>query len=462
MPHHIIIGGGPAATNAIETIRQLESEPSQITLISDEVPHSRMAIPYWLSNQIPREQTHTGNADYFQRLQVETRFGDRVTAIDPQEKNVTLESDESLAFDNLLLATGSSPLPLPIEGQELSGVTPQWNLHHVEAARKILDENPSSRVVLVGAGFIGFIILSALYKRGCQLTVVERDDHVLPRMLTPASATYVERWLERKGVTVQTGTEVTGITEANDGSKRVATSQGELEADLVVVAIGVKPNRELAEAAGLDVDHGILVNAQMQTSQPGIYAAGDCAQGPSLLDDQSQEVHAIHPTAVDHGRIAGANMAGNAIDYPGSLSMNVLDVCGLQCVSYGNWNDASAEAFEISSEASNVYRNLLWTGDTITGAIFVGQADNVGMLTDVGMVKGLIQTQTPLGDWKDYLKENPFDIRRAFIGTGVAEKLRQTTLLGRAAAGRRYQFGNAKPQVGSNPHHANYVGTKSS
>lgn len=461
MPHHVIIGGGPAATNAIETIRQFESEPSQITLISDEVAHSRMALPYWLSGQIQREQTHTGNDDYFQRLQVKTLFGQRVASIDSTAKTLATEKGESIAYDQLLLATGSSPLKLPVDGSDLEGVTPQWNLQHIEASLATLNGKPNPRVVLVGAGFIGFIILSALHKRGCQLTVVERESNVLPRMLSGHSASFVERWLGQKQIKVHTGTSVTGITEDADGSKRVATSAGEIEADLVVVAIGVRPNTQLAESAGLTVDHGIVVNANMQTSDPSIFAAGDCAQGNSLLGGAS-EVHAIHPTAVDHGRVAGANMAGHTIAYPGSLSMNVLDVCGLQCVSYGDWNDSSAEAFEISSESSNVYRNVLWRGDTISGAMFVGQANNVGMLTDVGMLKGLIQTQTPLGDWKDFLKKNPFDIRRAFIGSGVAEKLRQSTLLGQAAKTRGFHFGDAKPKVAANPHHAAYVDTKPS
>ena len=459
MTHHVVIGAGPAATNAIETIRHLESDASRITLISNEVAHSRMAVPYWLAGQIGREQTYTGDEAYFKQLQVDTRIGRRVTSIQPSDKVVETDDGQRIPFDTLLLATGSKPMKLPVEGSDLDGVTPQWNLHHVEAALETLDGKTSPRVTLVGAGFIGFIILSALYKRGCQLTVVEREAHVLPRMLTQHSARFVERWLDQKGIAVHTGTSVTGITSGADDVKTVATSAGAIEADLVVVAIGVKPNTQLAEAAGLATDHGILVDANMRTSDPAIFAAGDCAQGVSLLGDQ-REVHAIHPTAVDHGRIAGANMAGQATGYPGSLSMNVLDVCGLQCVSYGNWNDGAAEAFEISSEATNVYRNLLWTGNQITGAMFVGQANNVGMLTDVGMVKGLIQTQAQLADWKEFLRKNPFDIRRAFIGAGVAERLRESTLLGRPAAARKFHFGQAKPSVAPNPHHAAFVGSK--
>ena len=459
MTHQIIIGGGPAATNAIETIRQFDDSCS-ITMISDEPAHSRMALPYWLCGQIPREQTFTGDGDYFKRLNVETKFGDRVAEINAASKTVKTAAGEELSYDNLLIATGSRPLDLPVDGADLPGVTPKWSLAHVEKGLEILDGKANPRVVLVGAGFIGFIILSALHKRGCKLTVVERESHVLPRMLSGDSASFVERWLDSKDVDVRTGTSVTGISEAANGSKVVATSNGAVEADLVVVAIGVKPNIELASATGLSTDHGIVVDEHLRTSDPNIFAAGDCAQGAAMFNSDKQ-IHAIHPTAVDHGRIAGANMAGQDVAYPGSLSMNVLDVCGLQCVSYGNWNDANAESFEISSPQSNVYRNLLWSGDQITGAMFVGQANNVGMLTDVGMIKGLMQTQTALGPWKDFLRNNPFDIRRAYIGSGVAAKLAKTTLLGRPAQTRNFHFGGNKPSAQSTPHHAAYVGTKS-
>lgn len=458
MTHHLIIGGGPVATNAIESIRQFDGE-CQITMVADEPPHSRMALPYWLSRQIPREQTHTGDDAYFQRLGVTTHFGVRATELDRGDKSVSTSDGQTLHYDQLLLATGSRPLVLPVEGGDTDRVTPQWTLAHVEEALKVLDGKSTPRVTLIGAGFIGFIILSALHKRGCQLTVVEREQHVLPKMLSAASADYVERWLARKQVAVKTNTSVTEITTASDGTKTVRTSDGEISADLVVVAIGVQPNLELAQQAGLETDHGILVDRHLRTSDAAIFAGGDCAQGPALFAEAKQ-VHAIHPTAVDHGRVAGANMAGQEVSYPGSLSMNVLDVCGLQCVSYGNWMDTKAESMEISSPATNVYRNLLWQEDQITGAMFVGEANHVGMLTDVGMVKGLMQTGTKLGPWKNFLAKNPFDIRRAYIGTGVASKLASTTLLGQPATARSFHFGNAQPSTPASPHHAAYVGTK--
>ena len=456
--HHVIIGGGPVATNALETIRALESAASRITLVCDEPAHSRMALPYWLSGQFPREHTYTADEALFRRLQVEARIGARVRAIDPERQTVTLEGGESLAFDKLLIATGAAPLALSIPGAELT--QPLWSLADVQ---QLLDATPASgrpRVVLIGGGFIGLIMLAAMVKRNWQLAVVERQPHVLPRMLPAAAAAIVEPWLRGRGVALYCGTTVQAVRPASGSAKLVELADGQtLEADVVIVAAGIRPNDQLARQCGLATDAGILVDDRMQTNVPAIYAGGDVAQGPVLFGDQPA-IHAIQPTAVDHGRVAGANMAGREIHYPGSLSMNVLDACGLQCASFGNWSDAAAAATTIANPASNIYRSLHWHDDELVGAVFVGRANDVGMLTDVGMVKGILQTRTRLGAWQRYLADNPFDIRRPYVATNVAGKLAATTLLGQPARPRSYRGGSAAAATPANPHHELYVSTK--
>lgn len=153
-------------------------------------------------------------------------------------------------------------------------------------------------------------------------------------------------------------------------------------------------------------------------------------------------------------------MAGESIQYGGSLLMNILDTCGLQTASFGNWDDAEAEVTTINNVDGFVYRKLLWRDDRLVGAMFAGRANDMGMLTDVGMVKGILQTETALGAWKSYLTANPFDIRRAYVGAGVAQKLTQTTLLGRPSKTRQFQFGGEKPVIAPNAAHAVFVGTK--
>jgi NAD(P)H-nitrite reductase large subunit len=313
---------------------------------------------------------------------------------------------------------------------------------------------------MVGAGFIGFIMLNAMLKRGWQLAVVERESHVLPRMLNADAARMVENWLGAHGVKLYCGTTVRQIRTAGKGSKCVDMANGaSVEADVVIVATGIRPNVELLAGSGIEVDEGILVNNRMQTNIAHVYAGGDVAQGPILFSDR-RAIHAIQPTAVDHGRVAGANMAGDVVRYQGSLLMNILDVGGLQCASFGNWSDANAEATTICNDKGFIYRRLLWTGDQITGALFVGRANDLGMLTDVGMVKGIMQTQTRLGAWKAHLAENPYDIRRPFVAAKVADKLARTTLLGRPSVARRYRYGALPAATHLSKSHGEYVGTR--
>jgi NAD(P)H-nitrite reductase large subunit len=458
---HLIIGGGPAAINAIETIRDFDDGESSITLVSDEPAYSRMVLPYYLANQIPEKHVYTADDAYYDSLKVERHLGRRVTRTDPQAKNVTLDNGQTLPFDNLLIATGSSAVVPPIPGANPPGVYPLWTLAHTEAVLQLARVKPKPEVVFIGAGFIGFIVLNAMHKRGWRLHVVEIAKNVLPRMLDAEAATLVEGWLKSKGLTLHVGTTVREISE-KEGRKLVILENGQsLSADLVIVATGIKPNLELVAGSGIQVDQGILVNDHMQTNFPFIYAGGDVAQGPDLFGDKPA-IHAIQTTAVDHGRVAGANMAGKDVRYPGSLLMNILDACGLQCASFGRWTDSAAEAMTIVNSDRPIYRKLLWTGDQITGAIFVGQANDLGMLNDVGMVKGIMQTRSALGPWKDFIRQNPFDIRRPYVAAKVGQKLVSTTLLGRPSKGRQYRFQNRQPQpqVTQPTAHRDFVGTK--
>ena len=456
---HIIIGGGPVAINAVETIREFDAA-AQVTLISDERAHSRMALPYWLSGQVPREHTYTADDASLKQLNVDARIGQRVESIDPDGSTVTLDDGSTLAFDNLLIATGSSPSELQIPGTDLSGVQNLWTLDHTQSLLDTIDGKERPKVVMIGAGFNACIMVNAMYKRGWQLAVIARGQMPSARVIDEGGAALVEPWLREKGVELHCGATVPSITDAGDGTKVVELDNGTtITADAVVMLVGVKANTDLVHGSGIEMDQGILVNDRMQTNFANIYAGGDVAQGPALYSDKP-EVHAIHPTAVDHGRIAGANMAGHEVHYPGSLSMNVLDNCGLQTFCFGNWNDAEAETMTISNPGGYIYRKLLWRADQLVGAVLVGPANDMGMLTDVGMVKGILQTQTRLGQWKQFLAENPFDIRRAYIGAGVAQKLIGMTLTGQASRPRGFRFDGKIPTAKVSDAHATFMGPK--
>lgn len=454
---HLIIGTGPAGIAAAETIRQLGSPDDGITLIGDEPAYARMALPYWAAGEVTREHVFIGDAPYFEKLRIETLFGRRVRKLDAGGKQVHLDDGTKVAYDRLLIATGSSPARPSLPGMDLPGVVSFWTID--DAARAIAALETGRRVVLVGAGFIGFIVLNALEKRGCELAVVEVAAQVLPRMLDATGAGMVARWLEKRGVAIHAAARVSGIALGADGKPRVKLDTGsELAADLVIMATGIRPNVSFLEGAGIKVGEGIVVDGHLRTSVPDVYAAGDVAQGPVLGGGSA--VHAIQPTAVEHGRVAGANMAGKAVPYRGSLLINVVDVCDLHCASFGDWLATGREVTTVVNERRPIYRKLVWDGDRLVGASFVGPKADVTLLNDLGMVKGMIQTQVEFGAVKAHLQKFPFELRKAFVQLGVAARLYRDTLLGAPSTERPYRYLGARPPTGPVGPHADLVGTR--
>ena len=436
MANHVIVGGGPSGMNAIETIRGYDNEAS-ITLICNEPAYARMALPYYISGDVGEDHVLTGDEAYFSKLDITTKFGSEVASVDPSTNSVTLDDGSTVSYDNLLIATGSSPQKLNIGGADGNGV---YNLWTIEDARKATAAlSGDAEVAFIGAGFIGFIILNAIHKVGARAHVVELEDQVLPNMLDAQGSSLVKTWLSKKGVSVSTGVSVSSIDHDGDGRKTLNLSDGStVSADLVIMATGITANTGFLDGSGIEINQGILVNNRCKTNHANIYAAGDVAEGPDLTSGDNA-VHAIQPTAVDHGRVAGANMAGQDVEYGGSLSMNILDVCGLQCASFGTWEEGDHEITTIVNATRPVYRKLVWRGNTLIGAILIGPADDMSMLNDMGMVKGLIQAQTDLGAWKNHIVANPTDIRRPFVATKTAEKLLKNTVLGKPATYRDYQ-----------------------
>jgi NAD(P)H-nitrite reductase large subunit len=416
---HVIVGAGPAGVIAAETLRKVDPA-AEILMVHGEpgAPYSRMAIPYHLSRQIEEDGCLLRKqADHYAQIGVDIRHG-RVLAVEPEARSLRLEDGHALAFDRLLLATGARPVRPPIQGLELPGVHPCWTLEDARAIVRLAE--PGSHVVLLGAGFIGCIILEALVERGVTLTVVEAGDRMVPRMLNPTAGAMLRRWCEGKGVQVRTSTTITRIEPAPRQADRRDTLQvdlsdgGRLPAHLVVIAAGVRANIECLAGSGIRTDQGILVDHHLRTTAAGVFAAGDVAQGLDFSTG-GYSVHAVQPTAADHGRIAALNMAGQEARFKGSLIMNVLDTIGLVSCSFGRWQgDPDGETAERVDDEHCRYICLQFLGDHLIGAITLGRTDWVGV------IRGLIQTKVPLGPWKQKLIEDPHRMVEAYIDCSCA------------------------------------------
>jgi NAD(P)H-nitrite reductase large subunit len=203
----------------------------------------------------------------------------------------------------------------------------------------------------------------------------------------------------------------TGRTERIEAGPKLVMDTRVIEADLIILATGVKPNISFLEGTGAEIDQGIVINDRMETSVPCIYAAGDVAQGRDFSTGE-WVVHALQPTATEHGRVAGMNMAGKNVPYRGSLSMNVLDTVGLISHTFGLWQGREGgEVIEAVDAERFRYTRLCFEGDVLVGAISIGQPRHVGA------IRGLIQTRRPLGKWKEELRHNPQRVMEAFIAT---------------------------------------------
>ena len=406
---HIILGNGPAGVVAAETLRRA-APADEILLVGNEdaPPYSRMAIPYLLEGNIDESGTYLRKADgHFAGLCIAQQRG-RAVAVNSEKQTILFDDGHFESYDRLLIATGSHPVRPPIPGIDLPAVQTCWTL---EDARAIADlARPGSRVLQLGAGFIGCIIMESLVKRGVHLTVVELGDRMVPRMMTPEAGSMIKRWVEKQGVRVVTRAGVERIEPGASTPLTVTLTTGDqIDCELLIVAAGVAPNVAFLEGTDVHVAKGILVDDTMQTSVPGIYAAGDVAEAPDLFSGRHL-VAAIQPNAADQARIAALNMAGQTARMSGVLAINVLDSMGMISSSFGEWQGvAGGEGVERTDEARGRYISLQFDGDVLVGATSIGLTDHVGAL------RGLIQARTRLGPWKERLLETPTRFVEAFI-----------------------------------------------
>ena len=415
---HVILGAGPAGVIAAETIRK-HAANDEIVIVGDEPepPYSRMAIPYLLSGSIDEAGTHLRHAArHYQRLRIDVRRA-RATEVDVAKRSVALADGSTLAFDTLLIATGSSPMRPPIPGIDLPGVHSCWTLKDARAIAQLATKG--ARVLQMGAGFIGCIIMEALAARGVQLTVVEMGDRMVPRMMGPIAGGMIKAWCEARGVTVHTGTRVEAIHA--EAPLNVRLSNGShVPADLVISATGVRPNIGFLERSGITCLLGVLTDEHMQTNVPGIYAAGDCAEALDIASGK-MIVSAIQPNAADQAYVAGMNMAGRKARLKGVTQINVLDTLGLVSSSFGAWQGVpGGQHVELTDRDADGGRgrhlSLQFDGDVMVGCNSVGWTDHVGVM------RGLVEGQVRLGPWKDKLLADPTLLMEAYLSRAQAQE----------------------------------------
>ena len=309
----VIIGAGHAAGQAAASLRQAKFE-GDITIIGDEahIPYQRPPLSKaYLKGEQGADKVYLRAAAFYDDRNIELKLSTQVTAIDTAAKTVGLDNGETLAYEHLLISTGSRPRKLTIEGSDLPGIHYLRTMDDVDGLRDGMREG--ANLVIVGGGYIGLEVAAVGRELGLNVHVLEMEERILQRVTTPEMSAYYHQLHEGRGVNIHTNTGVTGF--AGDGKvQEVICVDQRFPADIVIVGIGIIPNTELAEAAGIHCDNGIVVDDHCRTSVPDVYAAGDCTNHPNPLLDRRLRLESV-PNAMDQARVSTANMLGDDKTY---------------------------------------------------------------------------------------------------------------------------------------------------
>ncbi len=378
---HVIIGNGIAGVCAAEAIRMLDAT-ADITLIGDETfpPYSRPMISHVLDGSQPHGKLPIRSAHFYDDQKISALLGRRAGGIDVANRQVMLADDTRIDFDRLLIATGADPRPLSVEGMDLKNVFYMRTQDHAKKQVAALDG--ARRAVVLGGGLVGFKAAYGLLKRGLAVTMLITSGYPLSMQVDETAGHMILNELVRHGLTVEVGVSVCAF-EGNGSVQAAVTDVGtRLPCDMVIIGKGVLPACRFIPRAQIDVDLGVVVDEHLQSCVPGIYAAGDVAEMVDIARG-CPWVNALWPEAACQGRVAGLNMAGRPVAYPGSLSRNVMRVFDLDVLTVGNANpreDAGCRVLQAGGAAQGCYRRLVLRDDVLVGAVMINRVEQGGVL----------------------------------------------------------------------------------
>lgn len=391
--NYVIIGNSTAAIGCIEGIRKVDTK-GKITVISDEPHHTygRPLISYMLLGKTDEEHMKYRPDDFYEKNSVTTILDTRVVSIDKDKKSVKLNSGKSVKYDKLLVATGSRPFIPPMEG--LDKVEKSFNfmtLNDAKALGEAIDSN--SKVLVIGAGLIGLKCVEGIVDKVKSVQVVDLANRILPSILDEKGSALVQKFLEdKKNIQFTLNDSVSEFTENTATLKSGKT----IDFDVLVVAVGVRPNTELVSEIGGEVQRGILVNTKSETSIPDIYAAGDCTVSHNIATDEDQII-AILPNAYLQGEAAGMNMAGQEKVFDNSVPMNAIGFFDYHIITAGAY---TGDTYVV--ENGEEYKCLFTKDGYLKGFIMIGNVSKAGIYT------ALVRNKTPLSQVDfDLIKDNP-------------------------------------------------------
>lgn len=390
--NYVIIGNSAAAVGCVEGIRTVD-KAGKITVISNEPHHvySRPLISYLIYGKTNEQRMKYRPDDFYEKNDVTTLLGVTVTKVDYDAKKVQLDSGDSVGFDKLLFATGSSPFVPPMQG--LEDVPKKFTFMKLDDAQELRSSiNKDSRVLIIGAGLIGLKCAEGILSKVKEITVVDLAPRILPSILDETGSEMMCRHIEEQGVKFLLGNSVVQF-HADTAELKNGETVG---FDVLVLAVGVRPNTGLAAEIGCKVNRGILSDDHCKTNLEGVYAAGDCSESLDITDN-NWRVLALWPNAYMQGETAGISMAGGEKCYDKAIPMNAIGFFGLHIITAGSYD---GDTYITETESS--YKKLVSKDNVLKGYILIGEVARAGIYTS------LIREKTPL-DTVDFelIKERP-------------------------------------------------------
>ena len=378
---HLIIGYSVAAISAIKSIRELDTQ-SEITVLTDEAcVYSRPLISYFLAGSVKKNKMSFIPEDFEKEMNISVRWSTSVKKIDTAVKTVVTAKNEKLKYDRLLLATGGTPIKLPIDGYagDISGIFTFVKLDEVEKLIRYIEKNKIKECVVLGAGLIGMKAAEGLLARNIKIKIVELADRLLANTFDKTASALLEDKLKESGSEFLKETTIKKIVSKSKKLEALELSNGKtIKTKLLIMAVGVRPNIELAKDAGIKVNRGIVVNSRMETSVPGIYAAGDAAEGRDFLLGENAVI-AIWPVAARQGGVAGSNMAGKITEYDGMFPMNSVTILGVPSISFGLTNPKADGYQVLLQNEGGKYKKIVLKDDVIVGVVLVNAIERAGI-----------------------------------------------------------------------------------
>jgi len=431
---YLIIGNSAGGIGAAESIRQVDKEGA-LTIVSEEPypAYSRPLISKYLTGERTLEEILFRPLDFYDQNNIIFLPGKKVSHLELDHQSARLENGEQIAWEKLLFAVGGKPIFPRMKGSSKRGVFTFTTLDDAKAVGRFLDSR--KKAVVIGGGLIGISVTEALVKRGVDVIVVEMKERILNTILDQQASLMAEEILKQAGVEIIAGQTVVKVNGRGTVEEVILDNGDTVLCDLVVVAIGVLPRSELALDAKLEINRGIVVDHHMATNRPDVYACGDVAEAYDFVYGENRLIP-IWPNAYVGGRIAGFNMAGVTVEYPGGTAMNSLNYFGIDIASAGMPTAPNDDGYEtISKQEGNIYQKVILKDDLVMGMIFVGNIEKSGII--FGLMRDRVNVESfkqslladdfglaffPRSLWQERLAPSPDIILQPFLPIEAEEE----------------------------------------